>query len=538
MIGQAAPACRVFKAAGLRVTVVDSDLTTAPTDPALADSTYLEPVDSVTVEKIIAKELPDTLFLTHGGQAALDTTVALYESGVLTRYGVELIGTGIDAILAGGEFAVSASAPGRRKVELELVRDHEGKVAVACLREESGTLTERTYQRMCDEAVELTRAAGPGGCTIGFAVDPCDGRPVVTGFDPRVIRSSAIAAELALGRTLGDIEVCRDRVVADAAGIPTPDRFRGDAIEIDVDALYDGSELYLGGVMERFETACALPPITLGQADLLRIRESTRALAESIGPLNVRYALESGVLDVLEATPRAGDTVPFVAKATGVPLAEATARVMRGATIADLRAEGLLPAIGDGGTVLPGSAIAVKLGEKMGIDSAFGAAYAKTQAAAAGPLPTKGRVFVSFADRDNRAMIFPVKALADAGFEILTAERTGDVLRRVGLPATILREPSIVDLVRAGELVLVVDTLAKAHEVRAAAAARGVPCFSTVRGFAAAVQGIDAVDRGRTSVVSLQEHVAGLRSVREGLLEGPRVPQGGLHGLPHRRGDL
>lgn len=530
VIGHAIAAGRVFKAAGLRVTVVDSDLTTAAADPAFADSTYLEPVDPVTVEKIIAREQPDALFLTCGGQAALDTTVALYESGVLTRYGVELIGTDVDAILAREELAVSPpmSVRGWKKFELELVRDHAGKVAVACVREEfdpAGTLTGGAYQRMRDVAVEVTRAVGlgPGGCTIGFAVDPGSGRTVVTGFDPRVTRSSALVAELAIGRALGGVEPCHDHFVvaetrSDATGFPVPDRLPGDAIEIVVDALYDGSELYLGGVMERIEGVYVLPPITLGRSDLARIRESTRALAESTGmrgPLNVRYALASGVLCVLKQNPRTGHTVPFVSKATGVPLAEAAARVLLGAGIADLRAEGLLPAAGDGGTFPPGSAVAVKHGEVMGIDSAFGAAYAKAHAAAHGPLPTKGKVFLSFAGRDNRTMIFPVKAMVDAGFEILATGSTGDVLRRIGVPATIAREPSIVDMVMAGEVVLVVDTLSRARGIRAAAVACGIPCFSTVRGFAAAVQGIEAVDRGQASVVSLQEHIAELRSVRE-----------------------
>src|ERR1700745_635514 len=149
------------------------------------------------------------------------------------------------------------------------------------------------------------------------------------------------------------------------------DRFLDDAIEIDVDALYDGSELYLGGVMEHIEeagihsgdSACALPPITLGHADIAAIREPTLQIARGVGVrglLNVQYALAAGVLYVLEANPRASRTVPFVSKATAVPLAKAAARLMLGATIADLRAEGLLPATGDGGTLPLDSPVAVK----------------------------------------------------------------------------------------------------------------------------------------------------------------------------------
>src|ERR1700753_2589021 len=149
------------------------------------------------------------------------------------------------------------------------------------------------------------------------------------------------------------------------------DRFLDDAIEIDVDALYDGEDLYLGGVMEHIEeagihsgdSACALPPITLGRADIESIRDATRRIAAGVGVrglLNVQYALAAGVLYVLEANPRASRTVPFVSKATAVPLAKAAARVMLGATIGELRAEGLLPATGDGGTLPLDSPVAVK----------------------------------------------------------------------------------------------------------------------------------------------------------------------------------
>jgi carbamoyl-phosphate synthase large subunit len=202
------------------------------------------------------------------------------------------------------------------------------------------------------------------------------------------------------------------------------------------------------------DSSCALPPITLGREEIDRIRVSTEALARGIGVrglLNVQYALAGDVLYVLEANPRASRTVPFVAKATAVPLAKASARVMLGASIRDLRAEGLLPADGDGGHTAPHAPIAVKeavmpfnrfrtvdgrsvdtvlgpemrsTGEVMGIDAGFGTAFAKAQAGAFGRLPTSGRVFVSMANRDKRHMIFPIKRLADLGFSVL-ATRTG-----------------------------------------------------------------------------------------------------------------
>src|SRR6202012_5469198 len=258
------------------------------------------------------------------------------------------------------------------------------------------------------------------------------------------------------------------------------DRFLDDAIEIDVDALYDGSDLSLGGVMEHIEeagihsgdSACALPPITLGRADIESIRDATRRIAAGGGVrglVNVQYALAAGVLYVLEANPRASRTVPFVSKATAVPLAKAAARVMLGATISELRAQRLLPATGDGGTLPLDSPVAVKeavlpfnrfrdasgagvdtvlgpemrsTGEVMGIDDSFGTAFAKSQEAVYGSLPVKGRVFVSGANRDKRAMVFPVKRLADLGFEIWATSGTAEVLRRNDVRAKIVRKQS------------------------------------------------------------------------------------------------
>jgi carbamoyl-phosphate synthase large subunit len=348
------------------------------------------------------------------------------------------------------------------------------------------------------------------------------------------------------------------------------DRFLDDAIEIDVDALFDSGELYLGGVMEHIEeagihsgdSACALPPITLGREYIDTIRASTEAIARGVGVrglLNVQYALAAGVLYVLEANPRASRTVPFVSKATAVPLAKAAARIMLGATVAGLRAEGMLPADGDGGTLPLDAPIAVKeavlpfgrfrnaqgegvdtvlgpemrsTGEVMGIDEVFGTAYAKSQAAAYGQLPVKGRAFVSVTSKDKRSMIFPVKRLADLGFEIWATSGTGEILRRNGVRATIVRkhsdgrgpdgEPTIVERILAGQVDLIVNTpfggpgqsgpRRDGYEIRTAAVRRGVPCVTTVPGLAAAVQGIEAIIRDEVGVRSLQEHSARLRS--------------------------
>src|SRR5579859_2767713 len=351
------------------------------------------------------------------------------------------------------------------------------------------------------------------------------------------------------------------------------DRFLDDAIEIDVDALYDGEELYLGGVMEHIEeagihsgdSACALPPITVGRGEVAQIRKATQAIADGVGVrglLNVQYAMAAGVLYVLEANPRASRTVPFVSKATAVPLAKAAARIMLGSTIAELRAEGMLQPQGDGGELPLDASVAVKeavlpfgrfrdpsgdgvdtvlgpemrsTGEVMGIDTTFGTAYAKSQAAVYGSLPVKGRAFVSVASRDKRSMIFPVKRLADLGFEIWASEGTAEVLRRNGVRAKIVRkhgdgpgpdgEPTVVTRILAGEVDLIVNTpfgspgqsgpRLDGYEIRTAAVRRGIPCVTTAAGLAAAVQGIEAIIRGEIGVRSLQEHAALLRAPRE-----------------------
>ncbi|MEV7007422.1 carbamoyl-phosphate synthase large subunit [Streptosporangium sp. NPDC051022] len=346
------------------------------------------------------------------------------------------------------------------------------------------------------------------------------------------------------------------------------DRFLDDAIEIDVDALYDGRELYLGGVMEHIEeagihsgdSACVLPPITLGGSDIELLRESTETIARDIGVrglINIQFALAGDVLYVLEANPRASRTVPFTSKATAVPLAKAAARISLGTTIAELRATGVLPARGDGGILPPDAAISVKevvlpwsrfrdasgrgtdtvlgpemrsTGEVMGIDPVFGVAYAKSQIAAYGALPLKGRVFVSVADRDKRAVIFLARALVEHGFELLATAGTAEALRQNGVQATTVRkhsegpgpagEPTIVQLIHEGGVDLIVNTplgadgRADGYEIRTAAVVRDVPCLTTVQALVAALQGIDVLACGEVGVRALQEHTRHLVAAR------------------------
>ncbi|WP_017541923.1 carbamoyl-phosphate synthase large subunit [Nocardiopsis halophila] len=433
------------------------------------------------------------------------------------------------------------------------------------------------------EAIDLAEDRGAFGDVLARAGLPAPKHGTATSFDqaravadeigyPVMVRPSYVLGgrgmEIVYNETMLADYIERNAEVSPDYPVLI-DRFLDDAIEIDVDALYDGRELYMGGIMEHIEeagihsgdSACALPAVTLGHEDFERIRYSTEAIARGTGVrglLNVQYALASGVLYVLEANPRASRTVPFVSKATAVPLAKAAARVMLGSGIAELRAEGLLPAEGDGGTLPMDAPVAVKeavmpfnrfidrhgegvdtvlgpemrsTGEVMGMDAAFGAAYAKSQLAAFGSLPTRGSVFVSVANRDKRSMVFPVKRLADLGFTILATEGTAWVLRRNGVQADVVRkhsegpgpdgEPTIVQLIHDGAVDLIVNTpfggagqsgpRLDGYEIRTAAVVRGVPSVTTVQGLAAAVQGIEALVRGDIGVRSLQEHAESLR---------------------------
>ena len=337
------------------------------------------------------------------------------------------------------------------------------------------------------------------------------------------------------------------------------DRFLDDAIEIDVDALYDGQELFLGGVMEHIEecgihsgdSACVLPPLTLSQNVMEQIRTATEAIAKGVGVhglLNIQFGLMNDILYVIEANPRASRTVPFVSKATGVQLAQAAAWVMTGRSIAELRQDGLLPER-DATVIDLDSAVAVKevvlpfkrfqtrgsrivdtilgpemrsTGEVMGYADTFPVAFAKSQDAAYGGLPDEGVVFVSVADRDKGSIIFPILQMVELGFQIFATQGTAGVLKRYGVPTTVVRkdsegagpqgEPTIVDLISAGHIDMVLNTPGTrearkdGYAIRAATTAADKPIVTTVEEFGAAVQAIAARRKGQFSVMSLQEH--------------------------------
>lgn len=337
------------------------------------------------------------------------------------------------------------------------------------------------------------------------------------------------------------------------------DRFLDDAVEIDVDALFDGEQLYIGGVMEHLEEAgihsgdssCTLPPMSLGRGEIDRVRVATHAIAEGVGVrglLNVQFAVSAGVLYVIEANPRASRTVPFVSKALGIPMAKAASRIMAGASIAELVAEGLLPEQ-DGSRVPLDAPVAVKeavlpfkrfrtadgrtvdsvlgpemrsTGEVMGIDRDFPTAFAKSQAAAYGGMPTSGTVFLSVADDDKRAVILPAHRLQELGYTLIATEGTAEILARNGIRVEVVSKYSetqdsgdsnVVDLINAGEIDIVVNTpsggIARAdgYEIRAAAVAADKALFTTMAVLGAAVSAMPVLRNG-FEVRSLQEYAA------------------------------
>lgn len=337
------------------------------------------------------------------------------------------------------------------------------------------------------------------------------------------------------------------------------DRFLDDAVEIDVDALFDGEQLYIGGVMEHLEEAgihsgdssCTLPPMSLGRGEIDRVRIATHAIAEGVGVrglLNVQFAVSAGVLYVIEANPRASRTVPFVSKALGIPMAKAASRIMAGSSIAELIAEGLLPEQ-DGSRVPLDAPVAVKeavlpfkrfrtadgrtvdsvlgpemrsTGEVMGIDRDFPTAFAKSQAAAYGGMPTSGTVFLSVADDDKRAVILPAHRLQELGYTLIATEGTAEILARNGITVKVVSkysetqasgEQNVVDLINAGEIDIVVNTpsggIARAdgYEIRAAAVAADKALFTTMAVLGAAVSAMPVLREG-FAVRSLQEYAA------------------------------
>jgi len=505
--------------AGYETIMINCNPETVSTDYDTSDRLYFEPLTLEDVLEVIEAEQASGTVLgvivQLGGQTALGLAQGLAAAGV------PILGTSPDAIDLAEERGAFSS-----------ILDAANLVAPR-----NGTAID------ADSAVRVAES-------IGY---PVLVRPsfVLGGRGMEIVYDSDSLVDY--------FDRVRDQAII-GPGMPLlVDRFLDDAVEIDVDALFDGERLYVGGVMEHIEeagvhsgdSACTLPPVTLGREVIDRVRHATEAIARGIGVrglINVQFAIGAGVLYVLEANPRASRTVPFVSKALGIPLAKAASLVMAGRSIEELVGSGLLPQQ-DGSRVPLDSPVAVKeavlpftrfrtregavvdsvlgpemrsTGEVMGIDRDFPRAFRKSQDAAYGGFPESGVVFASVADRDKRSVVLPILRLNQLGFEIWATGGTAEVLSRYGIKARVVRkhgergdgsEATIVDLINDGQVDVVVNTpsgrtaRADGLEIRTATVAADKPLFTTIATLGAAVASLESSDEP-VSVTSLQEYDA------------------------------
>lgn len=499
-----------LREAGFETVMINCNPETVSTDYDTSDRLYFEPLTLEDVLEVIAAETAAGPVLgviaQLGGQTPLGLARGLLDAGVT------ILGTSPDAI----NLAEDRGEFGRILRENEL---NAPKYGLA-----------RSYQEAVAVAEQISY---PVLVRPSFVLG---GRGMEIVYDDESLR--------------GFIEKATEITPNQPVLI---DRFLDDAIEIDVDALFDGEELYLAGTMEHIEeagihsgdSACVLPSISLSQTQLSEIRKATEKIARGVdvrGLINIQFAIARGdqTLYVLEANPRASRTVPFVSKATGIALAKAAALISIGKSIKDLRESGLLPAAGDGisfgvcvkEAVLPwnrfrridGTGVDSVLGpemrstgEVMGISETFGEAYAKSQIASFGTLPKSGRVFLSLSERDKAASVEPARTLVGLGFSLFTTVGTHQLLESHGVTSTVVRKNSesgeglsAVDIINTGQVDLVINTpLGRGTRqdgwlIRTAAVQRGIPIITTIAGFKAAVSGITELNQHDFSVRSLQ----------------------------------
>ena len=477
---------------GVETIMINSNPETVSTDFDISDKLYFEPLTLEDVLEIVEYEKPEGVIVQMGGQTPLRLARRLQDLGV------PILGTSVDAI---------DRAEDRKRFEA-LCRE----LGIAC--PEAGTATSVA------EAVEV--ASGVGYPVLVRPSYVLGGRGMEIVYDQEKLQEYfAVAA-----RAAPDHPVLLDR-------------FLEDAFEADVDAVCDGETVLIGGVMQHIEeagihsgdSACVLPPYLLSDDHIAQMKDYTRAFAEALdvrGLINVQYAVHEGQTYVLEVNPRASRTVPFVSKATGIPLARVAARVLAGERLADMGLpedpevwdvavkEAVFPfnKIPDADTQLGPEMRST--GEVMGLADSFGLAFAKAQVSADGSLPLEGRVVVTVHDRDKPAATPIVRRFHELGFEIVATEGTAGYLRGRGVPCeSVLKvhegRPNILDLLLSGDIQLLLNTPLGKHAqqddymIRRAAITRGVPYTTTLSAASAATDAIMALRSRKLSVRSLQE---------------------------------
>ncbi len=478
---------------GFETIMVNCNPETVSTDYDTADRLYFEPLTLEDVLEIVHLEQPDGVIVQFGGQTPLKLAIALEKAGV------PIIGTSPDAI---------DRAEDRERFQSLLHK-------LNLLQPENG------LARSFDEAEKVA-------ARIGY---------------PVVVRPSYVLGGRAM-EIVYEVEQLRAYMKHAVEASPEHpilvDKFLEEAIEVDVDALCDGREVVIGGIMQHIEeagihsgdSACALPPFSLKPSVIEEIRRQTIALAlelQVIGLMNIQYAVKGDTIYLLEVNPRASRTVPFVSKATGRPLAKIAARVMAGKTLKEL---------GIAGEIVPRH-VAVKesvfpfvkfpgvdtllgpemksTGEVMGIDWEFGKAFAKAQLGAGVRLPLSGKVFISVKDTDKKYIIEPARKLVEAGFELVATRGTAAFLMEKGLPVKPVNKvkegrPHCVDAIKSHEIDMVFNTtfgaqsVADSYSIRRSALIYNVAYYTTVSGMIAAVDGIRAMRRETLDVTPLQEY--------------------------------
>ncbi|HTW26081.1 MAG TPA: carbamoyl-phosphate synthase large subunit, partial [Acetobacteraceae bacterium] len=498
-------AAYALREAGFETVMVNCNPETVSTDYDTSDRLYFEPLTAEDVIAIVRREQERGEVLgcivQYGGQTPLKLSQAL------ARAGIPILGTSADAIDAAED------------------------------RERFQHLLHRLGLRQPDNATARSAEAVEAEAErLGY---------------PLVIRPSYVlggrAMEIVHDRA-GLLRYLRDTLHATgdasfAAGPLLLDRYLADAIEVDVDCIADGDTVYVAGVMEHIEeagihsgdSACSLPPYTLSPALVTELKAETEAMARALGVvglMNVQYAIQDEAIYVLEVNPRASRTVPFVAKATGVPVAKIGARVMAGARLRDFRLDdqAIAPHVAVKEAVFPFARFPnvdtilgpemKSTGEVMGLDQSFERAFAKSQLGAGVRLPESGTVFLSVRDGDKRGLVPLARRLADMGFALLATGGTAARIRDAGLPVAVVKKvlegrPHCVDAIRSGEVQMVVNTasgaqsIADSFDIRRSALTHGVPHYTTMAGARAAVHAIAALKAGTLEVAPLQAYFRG-----------------------------
>jgi carbamoyl-phosphate synthase large subunit len=489
-----------LREAGVEAIMVNCNPETVSTDYDTSDRLYFEPLTFEDVMNIVERERPRGVIVQFGGQTPLKLVVPLQ------RAGVPILGTPPDAI---------DRAEDRRRFA-DLLRG-------LGLAQAPGD-TARSF----DEAARIA-------ASIAY---------------PVLVRPSYVLGGRAMQIVYDEADLRTYMTEAVRVSPEHPilvDKFLEDAIEIDVDAIADAERVVVGGVMEHIEkagihsgdSACALPPYSLGDDQIERIKEQTRALARElgvIGLLNIQFAIKNEQIFVLEVNPRASRTVPFVSKAIGVPLAKLATKVMLGTSLRELGfteerelrhiavKEAVFPFVKFPGVDAVLGPEMKSTGEVMGIDRDFRKAYIKSQLAAGSPLPTSGKVFLSVKNRDKRAALPIAKRLAEMGFGLVATTGTAKLLARQGMAVERVHKvnenyrPNIVDLMKRGEIALVFNTpedgraRRDSYLIRRTAVTQNISYYTTMDGAQAAVGGIEALLKGEISVQALQDYYDAARA--------------------------